>query len=365
MPGQSSPSGRADGTPATVPAAWFSARTRPGDTAAGRFRDWSRIIGHAFGTQQAQPLRDPDDFHGHFRHARLGAYAVSTIAAGPEDVFHTAGNAPDHEPHYHLNFLAAGTGGPVRQGGAQSLLEPGGFVLTDANRDYSFRFEGAMELLVLHLPPARLRTAFPQPARAAGIAVPGNLPESAPLRALLDNLAASPAGGTASTHFLAGAAVDTALAGLIRVLGEDAGQSIRDAHMGRVRAHIDANLSDPALTPASIAAAVHLSLRQLHSVFEPGGVTVAKYLRTRRLEEAVLLLGDPRLRAVSISDIGARVGFTDASHFGRAFRQAYRTSPGRFRAARDLRQSPRPHSAAAPAGQTDRTVVTPACAGDH
>ncbi|WP_066298524.1 helix-turn-helix domain-containing protein [Arthrobacter luteolus] len=315
------------------PPTWFSARTSPADASADRFRDWSRIIGHAFGTQQALPLKDPEGFYGHFRHASLGSYALSTVVSGPEEVFHSAGNAPESEPYFHLNFLASGSGGQVRQGGTQSALEPGSFVLTDANQDYSFRFDGPMKLVVLHLPPARLRSALTDPGQATAVAAAGDTPESAPLRALLDSLAASPAGGNTSTQFLASAAVDTALAGLIRVLGtETAAETTREAHVGRIKAHIEGNLSDPAMTPSSIAKAVHLSLRQLHSVFEPEGTTVAKYVLQRRLDQAVLLLAEPRLRNVSISDIGGRVGFVDASHFGRAFRRQFDAAPGSFRA---------------------------------
>ena len=313
---------------------WFSARTSPADASAHRFRDWSRIIGHAFGTQQALPVKDPEDFHGSFRHAKLGSYALSKVVSGPEEVFHSAGNAPGSEPHFHLNYLAEGSCERVQQRGSRSRLGPGGFVLTDANGDYSFRFDGPIKLLVLHLPPARLGSLFADPAGATAVAVPGNSPESEPLRALLGSLAASPAGGSRSTQFLASAAVETALAGLARVFGTRPAETAREAHVNRIKAHIEKNLSDPSLTPAATAGAVHLSLRQLHSVFEPDGTTVAKYIQQRRLDEALLLLGDPRLRNVSIRDIGERVGFAEASHFGRAFLRRFGATPGSVRRSR-------------------------------
>ncbi len=43
-----------------------------------------------------------------------------------------------------------------------------------------------------------------------------------------------------------------------------------------VRAHIDDRLADPELSPASIAAAHHISVRYLHRLFAQEGTTVAR-----------------------------------------------------------------------------------------
>lgn len=52
----------------------------------------------------------------------------------------------------------------------------------------------------------------------------------------------------------------------------------------RIHAFIEERLSDPALSPATIAAAHHVSLRYLHKLFESLEATVAGWIRRRRLE---------------------------------------------------------------------------------
>ncbi|WP_141584821.1 helix-turn-helix domain-containing protein [Actinomadura sp. WMMA1423] len=71
---------------------------------------------------------------------------------------------------------------------------------------------------------------------------------------------------------------------------------------------IEARLHDPSLSPAAIAAAHHISVRQLYRVFQPTGTTVARYIRTRRLEHCRRELGDPFLGAQRIGAIAGRWG---------------------------------------------------------
>ncbi|GAA3044736.1 helix-turn-helix domain-containing protein [Actinokineospora globicatena] len=94
-----------------------------------------------------------------------------------------------------------------------------------------------------------------------------------------------------------------------------------------IREFIDARLSDPDLTPAEVAAANHVSTRQLYRLFESEGTTVAKWIRDRRLERcrADLLAHD------RVSTISARWGLPDSSYFSRAFRERYGCAPRDYR----------------------------------
>jgi AraC-like DNA-binding protein len=53
-----------------------------------------------------------------------------------------------------------------------------------------------------------------------------------------------------------------------------------------------------------------------------------EYLRYHRLQQAALLLASNQ----SVSQIAARSGFDDASHFSRAFKAHFGTSPNIYRA---------------------------------
>ncbi|MFC7891946.1 helix-turn-helix domain-containing protein [Streptomyces sp. NPDC057381] len=98
-----------------------------------------------------------------------------------------------------------------------------------------------------------------------------------------------------------------------------------------VREHIRRNLQDPGLSPATVAAAHHLSVRQLHRLFESEEETVAGLIRAGRLDAARRDLTDPAQRGVPACRVALRWGFTSAAHFGRVFRDAHGIPPGEYR----------------------------------
>jgi AraC-like DNA-binding protein len=106
----------------------------------------------------------------------------------------------------------------------------------------------------------------------------------------------------------------------------------RDAPLlDRIKAFIAANLHDPALTPAEIAGAHHISVRHLHRLFRQDGRGVSSHLRHSRLERCRRDLEDPRLAHTPVHAIGARWGFPRPPDFSRSFRGAYGLPPGEYR----------------------------------
>ena len=114
------------------------------------------------------------------------------------------------------------------------------------------------------------------------------------------------------------------------------GDSVEGSALAAVRATIESKLRDPSLTPATLAQMHFMSLRQLYTIFEPMGVPVATWIRTRRLEEARKEIQDPALAGVPVSHIGARWGFPDAAHFSRAFKAEFGQTPSQAREAARL-----------------------------
>jgi len=81
------------------------------------------------------------------------------------------------------------------------------------------------------------------------------------------------------------------------------GSSIAIARREQIRSYIETHLHDPALTPGSVAAAVHLSPRRLHQLFEPDGETVGAYILRRRLEECARAMSDASQRSRTVTEI--------------------------------------------------------------
>jgi AraC-like DNA-binding protein len=92
--------------------------------------------------------------------------------------------------------------------------------------------------------------------------------------------------------------------------------------------YIRAHLSDPRLSPETVAQALHVSRRTLYAALSPYGV--ATEIRHQRLELAHAMLLDPA-RTRSVAEIATAVGIPDPAVFSRNFRARYGHSP------RDLR----------------------------
>jgi AraC family transcriptional regulator, positive regulator of tynA and feaB len=105
-------------------------------------------------------------------------------------------------------------------------------------------------------------------------------------------------------------------------------------HFERATLYVAEHLGDPLLSVEKIARAIGLSSGHLQEIFRASsGTTIAEYVRQQRLARCRRDLADPSLIDNSITSIAFRGGFSESSSFSRAFRNAFRTSPRRYRQA--------------------------------
>lgn len=138
---------------------------------------------------------------------------------------------------------------------------------------------------------------------------------------------------------LSGVAADhavTTLAQLVlMVRGSSSGNeeigraAIREGQLQRVRDIVATSLDRADLSAPWVAAALGISERQLYRLFEPTGLSFARYVLACRLERACLVL--KQYPALSVADVARRCGFDGVSTFYRVFRKAYGLSPADFR----------------------------------
>jgi AraC-like DNA-binding protein len=144
----------------------------------------------------------------------------------------------------------------------------------------------------------------------------------------------------------------TSLVGVDRYLCALAGLLLRTAvtkpagepeQLESVRARTDAIIyeqaADPLLTPASIAAQLNISLRQLYRAFNRTESPAAR-IRRRRLERAAELLS-ARTPQPQVERVAQECGFASAEYFSRAFRREFGISPRAYRSAHREQSSPR------------------------
>jgi AraC-like DNA-binding protein len=124
-----------------------------------------------------------------------------------------------------------------------------------------------------------------------------------------------------------------AVAALRPITPEQAAEAKRESRVApRVRAFIEAHLTDPALNVALICRGLGISRPALYRTFaaEEG---VAGYIRRRRLEAAHALLAD-QVNQAGIAEIAERFCFSSHAHFTTAFRRRFAYTPRTARASR-------------------------------
>lgn len=108
-------------------------------------------------------------------------------------------------------------------------------------------------------------------------------------------------------------------------------ESLCAARLERAKRYIEQHLAEPGLTPASTAAALGISLRQLHLLFEPTGTSFAQYVRRRRLLQCRSALASPVGAGRSVADIALGWGFKSLATFYRAFEREFGMPPAAMR----------------------------------
>ncbi len=269
--------------------------------------------------------------------ARLRAwgYGTTTLLATDTTRFRLVRTprhvARDDVPVVALAFQHRGRG-EFAQLGHQQVVQGGDLMLVDMTAPYGFGCAsggGSRALLVpfdqLGLPVEVVRRATPR-LRAS--------PLHDLVRAHLQRIAD---GADELSADPGAAALGTATVELVRALVVSAAADPRwspsvreETLLTRVRAHVAQRPADPGLTPAGIARAHGVSLRQLYKAFAAAGASLEQEVIAARLEAARARLTSPAARTRPIAAVARACGFSDPSHFARRFRAAYGMSPSQW-----------------------------------
>ncbi|MFM1885581.1 MAG: hypothetical protein RL026_738 [Pseudomonadota bacterium] len=118
---------------------------------------------------------------------------------------------------------------------------------------------------------------------------------------------------------------------LYEKLGKAQPQSQHADLRDRILSYVESHLQDPRLSLDRIAADLHCTKRYLHMVFSTGEQTLNDHIWARRLERCRADLGNPAMRERSVTDIALSWGFSNPSHFSRAFRARFGIPPSATR----------------------------------
>lgn len=300
---------------------------------AHSFSAWHDLISESFVPLHVRSS-NPEKFHGRLRSRLLDELSIVEVTATGHSVHRTPSLiARSDRPYFKLNLQLAGTG-LLLQDNREAVLQPGDLAVYDTSRPYTLAFESDCRTLVLMFP----HDALDLPAGSVGRLTATRMAADKGLGRMISpfmtqlaenlDVLSGPSG-----HRLAHNTVDLLSTMFAAELdqAQDSPERPHEELLGGIRRFIEANLADPELSPASIAAAHFISTRHLHNVFQEAGTTVAHWIRTRRLENCRRELRDPLLAHRPVSAIAARWGLVDAAHFSRIFRSAFGEPPSTYR----------------------------------
>ena len=298
---------------------------------ATSFDHWKHLVAESF-VPLAARTADVDGFRGRMRSRVLDRMSIVEVTATSHEVHRTpALIAQAHERYFKLNLQLEGTGLLI-QDNREAVLQPGDLAIYDTNRPYTLTFEEQARIMVVMFPCDALSLPTDYVGQLAAVRMGATgLSEIVGqfIRQLSENLDVlnGPSGSRLATN-----ALDLVSTMLHAEMDMTPDRMKPQALLAvSVREYIDANLSDPLLSPASIAAAHFISTRHLHNVFHESGTTVASFIRSQRLDGARRDLRDPLHAGKSVGTVAARWGFLDAAHFSRTFRDAFGVPPSDWR----------------------------------
>ncbi|MGW6976228.1 helix-turn-helix domain-containing protein [Streptomyces sp. NPDC054952] len=231
--------------------------------------------------------------------------------------------------------LSAGEGEPA------GALRPSDLFVLDGSESFAFHAYEGFRLHLVRIPCGSLAVTGERIRDLVRREPPLRGPVATLLAPLLRTLAEEASGYSERTALHLAGNVAELVAALAVEAGDSGAQPARLARRHereeltrRLRAHIDESLWDRGLSPVTVAAAHHVSIRYLHKLFSEHDSTVGRWIQHRRLEEARRELARPGRTDTGVAVVAGRWGFASAAHFSRSFRTAYGMSPSDWRDSR-------------------------------
>jgi AraC-like DNA-binding protein len=263
----------------------------------------------------------------------LGRVQLARVATTPLHVRRRPQDiARIDDPPYLVKFQRTGES-LWTQRGRDVHIRPGDFVVCSTAEPYALRFRGPYDMPVLVIPQSVMRRLTPDPDQFLGLRMPGDDADCGLLSNFVFQVAARMNRLAVPVMLRAEANILDLLGAVLNARarpGSTSGHSMsRSGQLARIKFYIGDHLHERRLGPATIAAALRLSTRYVHSVFEGEGMTVGGYIRHCRVaacRESLEAAGPSQ----SLTDVALRWGFYDLSHMTRCFNREFGAPPRRF-----------------------------------
>jgi AraC-like DNA-binding protein len=299
---------------------------------------WREYLRNRIVSLDSWPLSEVGHFEG--VGMTLPDLGMVTNSITPFRVARTREKMHDGNDNLRLVILRrSASSAPAAQLGRELSVEAGGAVVLSNCDLNAITFTATPSRFIsLNLTRKKLRPLLHDFDAVLGHTIPKQI---APLRLLatyVEALLAEPTPPTPEFAQLAVAHVYD-LAALAMGATRDAAEiannrGLAAARLREIKSYITANLSRDDLSVVEIAIRQRVTPRYIQMLFETEGTTFSEFVRNARLNKAHRMLVDPRLAKRPISAIAFEAGFSELSHFNRAFRRRFGGTPSDVRTAR-------------------------------
>lgn len=299
-----------------------------------QFEHWCDFVNQAHLTWNIDRTKY-DRFPAFIREGRFRDVRVVNLTSAAGDIRGIRGAkeiARDNVALYNILYIARGSECLIFRD-KEVMLNAGSFMLWDSTRPMDFITGENLRQVTLCVEHDRLHKVFPSAENFIGRPVK---PATGINRLFVEHILSLDEQFGNLPRNQASAVLDTTIELLALTLASQ--EPLSDTRVSRalfdkVKRHIELNLQDPDLTIEAVARACSISARHLHRMFSERGISVGRYILSRRLERCRAELASPALQHVSITEIAFRWGVDDSSSFSKAFRREFGISPRDYRKA--------------------------------
>lgn len=298
-----------------------------------RVEFWRETIGEMFVPLEFE-ADDTGAFCADLQHAPMGVLDLMTLSPSAHTVIRSERLARQSDADYFMVSYQISGQGLLRQGDREARQNAGDFVLYDSTRPFQMGYAADFSKHILRIPRSLLNAHFSSPERLCGLTIHAQSGPGILLGGMLNSLANS-GGGMAPqvVEPIANALIELVIGGLQSLPQADQCEpsKLQAFHLARVKSYILQNLGDACLNMEKVAQALRMSVSSLYRVFENEPQPLAQWIWSQRLQLCQRDLKNPALKGRNIGDIGFDWGFSNCTHFSRAFKRETGLTPKEFR----------------------------------
>lgn len=294
-----------------------------------RFAYWREAVCQA--VLNVDTVEPPEEgFFGDIAAVSVGEGRFVRFSSAPHRIIRTrrmADRALDE--HYLLSVQLSGAS-RIEQGDEAVAMAPGEIALLDGTRPFEVGFPRQVGRMIAVVPRRAVESRAPWLATRGLRKLQGNAWCADLLRQHLGRLADPEAKLIGAELLFDNFCNLTALATLPEARLAAAPSALQTEAM---LSYLRRNASDPDLDAAAVAAQFGVSVRTVHNRFAAIGTSLGKWLLDHRLETTRRALEGQVWSGYSIAQIAYAAGFSDLSHFTKAFKARFGMTPRECRAA--------------------------------